>query len=94
MRNNILVHKWINGELTDDELEAFRKTQEYSELQEIYTLSDHLRAPELDKENILSEIIQSSKGRSIENKASQKGNYFKFSMAAALDRKASCRERV
>ncbi|NJB37295.1 FecR family protein [Croceivirga sp. JEA036] len=47
MQENYLA-KWLNNELTDEELEAFKATAEYAQYQKIKETTDKLSPPEFD----------------------------------------------
>lgn len=54
MQENYLA-KWLNNELTDAELEAFKKSDEYASYKKIATVSSTLETPEFDIEKALAE---------------------------------------
>ena len=60
MQENYLA-KWLTNELTEAELEAFKKTEEYATYQRIAETSKELRAPEFDGDKAW-ERLQASKG--------------------------------
>ena len=47
MQENYLA-KWLNNELSGEELEAFKKTEEYASYQRIAKASEHMEAPEFN----------------------------------------------
>ncbi|TLF43306.1 FecR family protein [Maribacter aurantiacus] len=59
MQENYLA-KWLSNELTEAELEAFKKSEEYATYQRIAETSKELRAPEFDREKAW-ERLQASK---------------------------------
>ncbi|MEH6408309.1 MAG: FecR family protein [Leeuwenhoekiella sp.] len=52
--NNIL--RWLNGEMTPDELEAFKSTQDYKNYVRIAEYSADMKAPVLNKEEALADF--------------------------------------
>jgi ferric-dicitrate binding protein FerR (iron transport regulator) len=67
MKENYLA-KWLNNELSGEELEAFRETPEFESYQRIVQTASGLRGPDFDVEQALSEVrgsIQKPKGRVI-----------------------------
>jgi len=54
MQENYLA-KWLNNELTAQELSEFKKTEAYASYQKIAAFSSHLDAPEFDVEQALEE---------------------------------------
>ncbi len=61
MKNDELLHKWVNGDLTAEELETFKKRPEYDSLVELYANTKDLAAPEFDQQAMLREILESNK---------------------------------
>jgi transmembrane sensor len=68
MKENYLA-KWLNNELSDEELKAFRDTPEFESYQRIVGTASKLRGPDFDVEQALSEVRgakQNPKGRVIQ----------------------------
>ncbi|WP_158974188.1 FecR family protein [Cellulophaga sp. L1A9] len=82
MQENYLA-KWLNNELSDTELEAFEKSDEYTAYKKIASVSSTLEAPEFDVEKALAE---SKLGRTTSKGKVIKLNPFKkfTSIAAAI----------
>ena len=57
MKENYLA-KWLNNELSEEELSAFRKTPEFETYQRIVRTASELSAPEFDVEQALSGVRQ------------------------------------
>ena len=57
MQENYLA-KWLNNELTEAELEAFKKTEEYASYQRILEASTQMEAPEFSAEAALDDFKQ------------------------------------
>ncbi len=55
MKENYLA-KWLNNELSEAELEAFKKTAEYADYQRIVATTDTLEAPDFDMDAALQEF--------------------------------------
>ncbi|WBU88362.1 FecR family protein [Cellulophaga omnivescoria] len=55
MQENYLA-KWLNNELTEEEIIQFKKTEEYTSYHKIITASNNLQAPEFDQEKALQAI--------------------------------------
>lgn len=55
MQENYLA-KWLNNELSEEELAAFKKSDEYASYQRIIATSDTLEAPDFDIENALEAL--------------------------------------
>ena len=54
MKENYLA-KWLNNELSEEELKAFRETPEFESYQRIVQTASRLRGPDFDVEKALSE---------------------------------------
>lgn len=50
MKKEDLISKWLNGELTESELEALKTTREYHNYKDIIRFSEKLPKPEFDQE--------------------------------------------
>ncbi len=55
MQENYLA-KWLNNELSEEELAAFKKSDEYASYQRIIETSDTLEAPDFDTETALEAL--------------------------------------
>jgi len=55
MQENYLA-KWLNNELSEAELETFKKTEEYADYQRIVATTDTLEAPDFDADAALQEF--------------------------------------
>jgi len=55
MKENYLA-KWLNNELSEEELETFKKTEEYASYQRIIATTDTLEAPDFDTNKALQEF--------------------------------------
>lgn len=83
MKNDELLHKWIENTISEEELIIFKQRPEFQELQEIYQGTDNLTVPTFDQNTVLSTILNSQK---IQPKGEAKilslRNILKFSAAA------------
>ena len=61
MENDELLHKWVNGTISEEELALFRQRPEYESLVQLYRNTDHLSAPEFDGEAMLQDILSQQK---------------------------------
>jgi len=61
MLNDELLHKWINGSLSAEELEVFKTRPEYNSLLELHKNTDNLSTPAFDQETMLAEILKEKK---------------------------------
>ena len=46
MKDDEILHKWVNGELSDEELKVFKLRPEYDSLVDLYKNTDNFLAPE------------------------------------------------
>lgn len=87
MINDEILHKWINEQLTEEELKAFKLRPEYDSLATLYKNTEWLSAPTFDKEAMLAEILQKGKIKSIAPKTGRRvfmSNWIKYAAAASL----------
>jgi len=61
MTNDELLHKWINGIISKEELKLFEQRPEFVELTELYRQTEHLDAPTFDKKIALNTILSTKK---------------------------------
>jgi len=61
MKNDELLHKWVNKTINKEELELFKQRPEYQELVAIYQRTDNLEGPDFNSEQILSNILSTAK---------------------------------
>ena len=80
MENNFDLAKWLAGEMTADELEAFEKSPEFNTYKKIKELSGQMEAPAFDAESSYQNII----GRAKENPVIRLRNNWFLKAAAIL----------
>lgn len=61
MENDELLHKWVNGTLTAQELKIFQQRPEYEELRAVYAATEDLAAPPADTDGMLRDILTQRK---------------------------------
>lgn len=61
MKNDERLHKWVNGELSEDELKEFRQRPEYDSLERLRQSLEQLEAPGLREEEMLKAILRAPK---------------------------------
>ncbi len=61
MKNDEILHRWINGSISPEELEVFQKRPEYNDLVRLYKGTEDLRPPAFDSEAMLQNILRSPK---------------------------------
>jgi transmembrane sensor len=61
MKNDELLHKWVNGEISKKELEIFKARPEFKSLTALYKSTESLSAPEFDDKKMLSNILAQEK---------------------------------
>ncbi|MEM9824268.1 MAG: FecR domain-containing protein [Bacteroidota bacterium] len=57
MKNDELLHKWINRTISQEELEEFKRRPEYEQLELVYQNTADLEAPDFDGASMLKEIL-------------------------------------
>ncbi|MGS2738647.1 FecR family protein [Sinomicrobium sp. M5D2P17] len=60
MKNDILLAKWLSGEISEEELEILKKSGDLHAYEKIATYAGRLKAPPFDKEAVLQKIQQAS----------------------------------
>lgn len=65
MENNFDLAKWLAGEITKSELEAFEKSPEFNTYRKIKELSGQLEAPAFDAEKSYQKIMTQPKKKTI-----------------------------
>ena len=89
MKNDELLHKWIEGSISEEELKEFKNRQEYEGLNEIFKETDAWHVPSFDSNRVLENIL-SSKQENPELSVSGKGRvislnrYLKMAVAACI----------
>lgn len=58
MNNDTLLAKWLNGDISEEELKALKASGELESYEKIITYTAMLKAPAFDKEAVLHEIQQ------------------------------------
>ena len=84
MKNDEILHKWINNTISQEELSEFKLRPEYDSLVDLYKKTEHLAIPALDKDKVLSNILAEPKKETPEKSAKIIGlsNYIKAAAAA------------
>lgn len=87
MTNDELLHKWINGTLSEEEEIIFKQRPEYDSLTEVYRLTEDLEAPNFDDDLMLSNILKTKKEKPLPKKSARIisfPNYIKYGIAATI----------
>lgn len=61
MKKNHLLAKWLNDDLSEDELKAFEASPDFEKYQKIKKYTDHLAVEDFDENNMLSNILKTKK---------------------------------
>jgi len=61
MKKNRLLAKWLNNDLSQDELAAFEASPDFEKYQKIKDYTDHLAMDDLDENAMLSTILKQKK---------------------------------
>ncbi len=75
MIDDALLHKWIEGKLTPEELKEFKSRPEYNSLSKLYQHTEDMQAPDLDEDQMLKAILSQPKKEvksTVENQQEQK----------------------
>jgi len=87
MKNDELLHKWINKTISNEELAVFKQRPEYDSLVEIYKNTEHLSAPSFDEDKMLTDILNEKKTPNVKTDEGKRvflSNWMKYAAAAAL----------
>lgn len=83
MINDELLHKWINKQLSEAELEDFKQRPEYPALVNLYQHTEDWESPHLNKSDMLQEILKTKKENSSPKVAIRRSlNWLKYAAAA------------
>lgn len=83
MEENYLA-KWVNGELSEDELEAFKKSEEYASYQKLKEVTDRLQEPNFSPEDALKRFINHTRAEPQLPKRSKVKPFAPFLRVAAV----------
>ena len=61
MKENRLLAKWLNDDLSEDELAAFKADPDFEKYQKIKNYTEHLAVDDLDENAMLSNILKQKK---------------------------------
>ncbi|TDO77612.1 FecR family protein [Flavobacterium chryseum] len=61
MKKNRLLAKWLNNDLSQDELAEFEASPDFEKYQKIKNYTDHLEVDDLDENSMLSSILKQKK---------------------------------
>jgi len=61
MKNNRLLAKWLNNDLSEAELAEFKASPDFEKYQKIREYTDHLEVDDLDENAMLSNILKQEK---------------------------------
>lgn len=87
MKNDELLHKWVNGEISKEELEIFEARPEFSSLTTLYKATDNLSAPAFDDKKMLSNILAEEKKTGIAKPEGRRvflTSWLKYAAAASI----------
>ena len=68
MKNDLLLHKWVEGTITAEELEIFKLRPEYESLTEIYRHTEGMTVASIDEKAMLENILKQPKQEQIKSK--------------------------
>ena len=89
MKDDDILHKWVNGQLNEEELALFKLRPEYAELEALNKSVDGLEVPAFDQNKMLKEILAEDKEKlkptpkTIGRRAFL-SNWAKYAVAASL----------
>ncbi len=84
LKDDDLLHKWVNNSLSPEELEEFKARPNYESLKRLNEITDRMAVPEFPEEEVLATILKNKKGKAREKE--RKGirrNLFRMATFAA-----------
>lgn len=87
MKNDELLHKWVNNTISAEELEMFKLRPEYLTLEELKKNTQDLNAPEFDEADMLKAILNTGKESPVIQAPERRiflANWIKYAAAAAV----------
>ena len=63
--DDTFLSRWLNNDLTNDELLSFEKTTKYKEYQKIIDATQNFNEPDFDKEKVLKKITQQTRDKKV-----------------------------
>lgn len=87
MKNDEILHKWINNTITEEELTQFKLRPEYDSLVELYDHTRSLKPPKVDTDQVLNRILTSEKANVTQksnNPIIRKVGWVKYAAAACM----------
>lgn len=87
MKDDDLLHKWVNGTLSPEELSIFKSRPEYDSLEALDRNTADLKAPDFSEDEMLQGILKQAKAptkRPSQAKSIQLGSWFRYAAAACV----------
>ena len=87
MKNDELLHKWIDGSISSEELEIFKLRPEYESLVDLDKHTSQLSAPTFDEDSMLGDILKKEKIVASPKEPSRRvflSNWVKYGIAASV----------
>jgi ferric-dicitrate binding protein FerR (iron transport regulator) len=63
--DDTFLSRWLNNDLTDEELVSFKKTTEYKEYQKIIDATHNFNAPDFNKKEVFQKILQKTSAKKV-----------------------------
>ena len=86
MKDDEILHKWVNDELTDEELEVFKLRPEYDSLVDLYKNTESFVAPVFDDDAMLDAVLKTEKSTPAASESGRRvflKSWMKYAVAAA-----------
>lgn len=86
MINDEQLHKWVNGHLSNEELEAFKLRPEYDSLVELYKNTEGFSVPTFDEGKVLTNVLKVEKEKKSPNEGKRifLSAWVKYGVAASI----------
>ncbi len=83
MKNDTLLHQWINGTISSEDLKIFKERPEYPELKRLYEATEGLNIDRPSLEKSLEDILKSSKSSTKSQSKTNRRTFIISFLAAA-----------
>jgi len=84
MTNDELLHKWVNGEISDAELAIFKQRPEFTSLTALYEKTEGLAAPIFNEKKMLTDVLQEEKNAQPVGRRVQMTSWLRYAAAASI----------
>ena len=88
--DDTFLSRWLNNDLTNEELVSFKQTEAYKEYQKIINATQNFNAPNFNKAEVLEKIIQKTTNKKVKKLLPNCENINFFSKADSINTSKLC----